>query len=276
MRFLIASVLIVATIIAAGMLFTSFRQTSLKLNPTPLPTVISPLSPTPSEGLILTPILSPTLTMGEVSFEEKWVEVEGQDMIYFVPKNILPNQPLTLVIYSHGSTEKIGVSDNTNEVVAKLRNYAQNLTAQNFILAASSMHGENWGSSESIEDIGKVINFLGGEYSLSEKVDLWGFSMGGLPVMLYVEQNPSKVGKIALFAPSVDLDYWTAAKIEAIKNIPIKIWHGSIDQNVPYQSSQDFLQKLLAGGVQVEFKTMEGVGHFDLEDIKGLVEFLTK
>lgn len=200
--------------------------------------------------------------------------IDGESTYIAYDENAKEDTKFPVVIYSHGSTYT--VSEDENNILTKDLDYYADLFVKNgYIFAASNQHGDNWGSNIAIEDTKKLVEFLNSNYNTNDEVYLLGFSMGGLVTMNYAEKYPENVKKIALLAPTSYANTWNSTRVGNIKEIPIKIWHGDRDVNVPYSMSISFINRLKSLGKEVELITVEGVGHFDVdtEFTDAIVEF---
>lgn len=210
-------------------------------------------------------------------YTEELVEIDGQWAYILAPEPLDPNSPPRLVIYNHGSTTS--VEENLDEdFKADLLQYGDALTPDNYIFAVSNAHGVNWGSIDSINDNYKMYQYIQENYGIQEKIYMIGFSMGGLPTMNFATQYPELVEKIALLAPTTRSSEWDQDRVNKIKDIDIKIWHGTADVNVGYVYTQNFVNKLESLGKEVDFVTLEGKTHWDLDTelISEIVKFFNQ
>ena len=172
--------------------------------------------------------------------------------------------PPTLILYSHGSNTT--VTENMEDpFMQDLKEYGLLFTQYNYIFAASNQHGVNWGSSASIQDTLNLKDWINSNYPIQEKVYLLGFSMGGLPTLNFTTTYPELISKIALLAPSTKTSEWNQTRADKVKDIDIKIWHGNKDVNVPYSSVVYFVNSMEKWGKDIEFITLEGKTHFDID-----------
>lgn len=185
--------------------------------------------------------------------------------------------PRPIVIYNHGSTFVVNDKED-NPLLADLRLYADIFAKNGYIFAASNAHGDNWGNAQSIQDNKNLVEHITSKYHGSKDIYLLGFSMGGLPTMNFAEKYPENVIKIALLAPTTYASTWNKKRVERIKDIEIKVWHGDKDVNVPYSMTRDFVAMLKKQGKEVEVITAEGKTHFDVdtEYIEEVLEFFKK
>ena len=196
-------------------------------------------------------------------FEDVTV-IDGQPMYYAYPKEIEVNNPPKLIVYSHGQLQRI-IEDLDDEYMLKMREYGEFFASKGYVFSASNQHDDNWGQRESLEDIRKSIMWFE-ENNMPIKNELYmiGFSMGGRTAINYSIENPENISAIALLAPTQRLQL-SQNDVEQIKEIPIKIWHGKEDVNIPFHSSQQYIQEFENYGKQIELIPIEGAGHYDIE-----------
>jgi predicted peptidase len=197
-------------------------------------------------------------------FYEFFPIIEDQQSYVVVPSKIDSSTPPTLILYSHGSNTT--VTQNMEDPFMKdLREYGEYFSKQNYIFAASNQHGVNWGNEASLRDTLNLKTWVSENYFIDSKINLIGFSMGGLPTMNFAAQNPELVSKIALLAPTTRKSEWNSSRVEKILDIDIQIWHGNADVNVPYSSTVGFVNTLKSLGKDIPLITVEGKGHFDID-----------
>lgn len=194
---------------------------------------------------------------------EKIVEIKGQYAYIAYPLEIQEDNPPTLIVYSHGSNTL--VTNNMKDPFMKdLQIYGEYFTKSNFAFAASNMHGANWGSDESLKDIDNMRTWIESKYLINEKINLLGFSMGGLPTFNYAFKYPNDINLIALLAPTSRT--YTKGQLTSIKNIPIQIWHGDADVNVPLSLSRNLLSTASSFGLKnINLIILDNKGHFDID-----------
>lgn len=199
---------------------------------------------------------------GAIYFE-KIVNIKGQYAYIAYPLEIVESNPPTLIVYSHGSNSI--VTNNLNDPFMKdLQKYGEYLTKSNFAFAASNMHGDNRGSDESLNDIDNMRAWIESNYLIKKKINLLGFSMGGLPTFNYAFKYPKDINMIALLAPTSRK--YTKEQLTSIKNIPIQIWHGSADVNVPLSLSENLLLTASSFGLKnINLIILDNKSHFDID-----------
>ncbi len=199
-----------------------------------------------------------------IEVHEIFETIDGQLAYIAVDSKFEEKKDFPIVIYSHGSTYSV-TQNPDNQLLKDLRVYADTFIKEGYIFAASNQHGDNWGNAAAIEDTRKLVEYIKTNFKTSEKVYLIGFSMGGLPTMNFAEKYPEGIVKIALLAPTTYATTWNSARVENIQSIPIKIWHGDKDVNVPYSLTTSFIARLKAHDKEVTLVTIEGKGHWDVD-----------
>lgn len=197
------------------------------------------------------------------AYQEFFPIIEEQQAYVVIPRIDKENPP-TLIIYSHGSNTTV-TQNMEDQFMKDMQAYGIFFTEYNYIFSASNQHGVNWGSSAAIQDTINLKNWVDENYDIQPKVYLIGFSMGGLPTMNFATTYPDIISKIALLAPTVKSSEWNQTRADKLKDIDIKLWHGNKDVNVPYSYSVYFVNKLKGYGKNIEFITLEGKTHFDID-----------
>lgn len=208
----------------------------------------------------------------EIYFE-KVVKV-GSEYVYITsPIKVEVKNPPTLIVYSHGSNTTVS-PDFKVPFMQDMQLYGKYFAKRGYVFSASSMHGMNYGSNQSIQDIQDLKEYIAKRYLIDTKINHIGFSMGGLPVLNHILKYPSDINKVALLAP-VTGEY-SKSQFESIRRIPIHIWHGNKDVNVPLSLSQSFQTVYNSYGFKnLNLEVIDGKGHFDIdtEKIANIYEF---
>lgn len=193
----------------------------------------------------------------EVSYEveEASLEIAEQRVLTFAP---VEAEVVSLVLYSHGSNEHVEPVVEPEGFVEALPKYGEYFARQGAVFAVSEMYGENWGSREAQEHLLELVAYFEESYSV-ESVYMFGFSMGGLPALRTARRSPESVDKVALLAPTIEISDWTNTTLSTIEAIPVHIWHGTADVNVPISLSREL----------VDSATNQGFSNITLEEIPG-------
>ncbi len=197
-------------------------------------------------------------------FFEKLPKIKTEQTYLAYPMHIDPASPPTLIVYSHGSNTTVTTKMN-DQFMKDMRAYGAFFTERGYAFSASAMHGANWGSAESQNDMNDLAGWVKDNYSIAPKINVLGFSMGGLSAIGYSMRFPEKVNKLALLAPTSRPEKYTAENFTSLKNIPIKIWHGDKDLNVPYSLSTRLVSAGKKNGKEISLVTLAGKGHFDID-----------
>jgi pimeloyl-ACP methyl ester carboxylesterase len=208
---------------------------------------------------------------------EVYETIEGQPAYIAVPAPIDPENPPRIILYSHGSNTEVTFNTD-DEFMQDLHAYGVFFTENDYIFAASNQHGANWGNDESIQDNINLIAWIKERYDTQEKVNMIGYSMGGLPTMNFASDYPERVNKIALLAPTTRSNEWDAERVAKIEDIDIKIWHGTADVNVPYSLSTTFVDRLESFKKEIDLVTLEGKTHWNIhtEYMEDILEFFNQ
>jgi dipeptidyl aminopeptidase/acylaminoacyl peptidase len=208
---------------------------------------------------------------------EVYETIEGQPAYIAVPAPIDPEDPPRIILYNHGSNTEVTFNTD-DEFMQDLHAYGVFFTENDYIFAASNQHGANWGNDESIQDNINLISWIKERYDTQEKVNMLGYSMGGLPTMNFASDYPERVNKIALLAPTTRSNEWNAERVAKIEDIDIKIWHGTADVNVPYSLSTTFVDRLESFNKEIDLVTLEGKTHWDIhtEYMEDILEFFNQ
>ena len=209
-------------------------------------------------------------------YEEIYEVIEGENAYIAIPRRIESENPPRIVVYSHGSNTTV-TFDTEDEFMQDLQKYGEFFTQHNMIFSASNQHGANWGSDLAVQDTVNMIEWIKERYDTRERVNMIGFSMGGLPTMNFASRYPELVHRIALLAPTTRSNEWNQERVDKIENIDIRIWHGTADVNVGYSLSTTFVSTLSSFGKEVELVTLEGITHWDIdtEYMDEILEFFT-
>jgi predicted peptidase len=208
---------------------------------------------------------------------EVYETIEGQPAYIAVPAPIDPEDPPRIILYNHGSNTEVTFNTD-DEFMQDLHAYGVFFTENDYIFAASNQHGANWGNDESIQDNINLISWIKERYDTQEKVNMLGYSMGGLPTMNFASDYPERVNKIALLAPTTRSNEWNTERVAKIEDIDIKIWHGTTDVNVPYSLSTTFVDRLESFNKEIDLVTLEGKTHWNIhtEYMEDILEFFNQ
>lgn len=90
-----------------------------------------------------------------------------------------------------------------------------------------------------------------------DRVYLTGLSMGGYGSWRLAADHPERFAAVVPICGA-----GKTSDAERLKNLPIWVWHGTEDSAVPFQRSVEMVEAIKkAGGTNIRFTTLEGIGH---------------
>jgi predicted esterase len=208
-----------------------------------------------------------------------WSRVDNtlQPYVVFVPEGFSRTKRYPLFVYLHGSA-----SDETNIQGAR------SLIPDGCIALGPYGRGPSNGYSRdhAQDDIAEAIAAVEQAYPIdTSRVVLSGFSMGGYGVYRTFYQTPWKFRALAVFsgAPNLGVRYAGSANppdfreernLQPFRNIPIFVFHGERDMNVPIAATLDLVAKLRSVGARVELRVEPDKGH-EFPSREGIESFKT-
>ena len=223
---------------------------------TPIPTTVAP-----------TPILidySGTSHIGGEHYIELSPKIGTEQGYVAFPKTVDEANPPAIVVYYHGSAQKI-TTNFIEDVMKNMRKYGEYFANRNIAFVASNQHGDNWGNKVAVEDTRALVAWVRKRYVTSPTIYVLGFSMGGMPAMRHVIMYPKEVSRIALLAPAQQVETYIAAQIKMFRNVPLKVWHGTADVNVPYWVTEELQTYFKKNNTPVVVVTLKGKVHWDVD-----------
>ncbi len=237
--------------------------------------------------------VKPYETCGEVNFSlARWLEdvvaaAAGQDRLaaktgvfrrafrskidgtlqpysVYVPADYDPTKrhPLLVMLHGSGMTEQ-----GTLESI-------QAMVPQGWLAIAPYGRGMShyYCPPEAQQDIQEALADAARSYAIDlSRVVLAGFSMGGYGAYRTYYETPDRYRALAVFAGPVRLnpdwgvtsapDFGQDEVVQTLTTVPLFIWHGRQDHNVPIDGTLALVEKLQALGAPVELYVEENVGH---------------
>ncbi|NHJ84348.1 MAG: prolyl oligopeptidase family serine peptidase [Asgard group archaeon] len=182
-----------------------------------------------------------------------------------IPKNYDPTRKYPLIVFLHGS----GVDDRN---ALKLIDYIEG----DYIKLAPKTRGSShyFGKKETLIDIIEVINDVKENYSINEgAIILGGFSMGGYGVyrtfmeypklfkgLMILSGEPKINFFIRMFTKGKFVNFLKEKNLRRFQNIPMFIFHGTLDKNCPYKDTAILVEKLQQFNTKVDFHN-DVIGH---------------
>jgi predicted esterase len=193
-------------------------------------------------------------------------KVDGtfQPYVVYLPGEVDRAKKYPLLVYLHGSA-----SDETN--IEGLRSFIP----PGYIAVGPFGRGPSNGYSRdhAQDDIAEAIAAVERDYPIdTTRIVLFGFSMGGYGVYRTFYETPWKFRALAVFSGGPDLgaqyatgsnppDFTQERNLRSFRNIPIFIFHGEKDMNVPIAATRGLVRKLQEVGARVELRVEADKGH---------------
>jgi predicted peptidase len=133
-----------------------------------------------------------------------------------------------------------------------------------FIVVAPQLPGDqSWTDTDRLAGLVREVT---SRYPVDPaRVYLTGYSMGGGGVWRVAIDHAD------LFAAAAPAAAWTPEPSEAVgralRDLPIRIYHGTADEAAPFSRAEAMAEALAAAGVDVTFSVYSGADHGDLTDI---------
>ena len=187
-----------------------------------------------------------------------------QPYVVWVPSDFDRTRRYPLLVFLHGSA-----SDETDIVGA------QRAIPEGFIALGPKGRGPSnaWSWDHAQEDVAESIESVIANYPIdTERIVLSGFSMGGYGVYRTYYETPDRFRALVVLsgAPNsanqlADTDTFPNFNeeryLEAFEGIPIFVFHGRQDRNVPFEPTRALVEKLRAAGARVELHVEDDTGH---------------
>jgi len=187
-----------------------------------------------------------------------------QPYVVWIPEDFDPAKQYPLLVHLHGSAS-------TEYNIMGMR---QSIPDGFIALGPKGRGPSNWYSWDNAQtDIAEAIRSVQSNLPIDKRnIFLMGFSMGGYGVYRTFYENPETYRAIAIFSgiPRVRwggpedaqlIDFNDENHLERFSGVPIFIFHGKRDLNVPFEETRQFVDTLRRTGALVEFHTEEDKGH---------------
>lgn len=175
--------------------------------------------------------------------------------VEYLPENFDKNKKYPLVIFLHGAGERGEDLD-----IASRHGYMKHVRESGreypFIFVAPQCPEKKyWGCYT--ESLLAFIDHVCESLPIDEdRVYLTGLSMGGTGTWMLAMADPERFAAIAPICGSGI--YWNG---EPLKEIPIMVYHGDLDDIVPLQNSIEMIKSVNRRGGMAKIKILYGVGH---------------
>ena len=183
---------------------------------------------------------------------------KGFHYLRYIPKNLTVEEKRPLLIFMHGAGER-GNTDGTEvDKVAKHGYFARIAEGKEYpfiMVAPQCPLGNYWGSY--IESLNEFLDYIIKEnYIDTDRIYLTGLSMGGTASWLWSLGNPERFAAVApVCGEGIS---WYGGNLTSI---PIKAFHGDIDDAVSPHASLAMVSKINKCGGNASLTLFPGVKH---------------
>jgi len=195
----------------------------------------------------------PTPPQGLAAGEQRPWQIEGERMwVWLPPEYTQRADRWPLLVFLHGSGER-----GTDLEKVKMHGppmWAAKGKAYPLVLVSPQLEeGAVW----SPERLHRLLQALQSRLNVDRKRSLaTGLSLGGHGVWNWASQYPRDLAAIAPVCGFGD-----PVSVEAMREVPVRAYHGDADKAVPLAGQQACVDALLAVGGRVSFTIYPGVGH---------------
>ncbi len=178
----------------------------------------------------------------------------------YLPENYVSSKKYPVLIFLH-SLGEVGNDNTVPAIIAKkMFKYNADLVSQAFILCPQS--NEWWNLNGTLSSVLHLLDEIKRTYSCdSNRIYVTGISMGGCGTWDLLSEHGD------VFAAGMPMCGWgDVSKGDALKDVPIRIYHSADDNTVPISKSKDMYNAIInAGGLKANLFELDGLGH-DLTD----------
>ncbi|WP_395841677.1 alpha/beta hydrolase-fold protein [Cystobacter fuscus] len=201
---------------------------------------------------------SPPGTPG--SFVAKTLTLRGVSYSYsvYLPPHYRPGQVWPVILALHGANSRgtEGTRQRSQRLAAAVRLYPERYPA--LLVLPQCPPGADWSGDVAdfaLQAVDKTLAEYGGD---RRRVYLTGESIGAQGALRFAARFPER------FAAVVSVSERSADRsvVERLKGVPLWMWHGDADKEVPVSESRAFLELFKAvGNTSVRYTELPGLGH---------------
>lgn len=176
----------------------------------------------------------------EESFQGKVIRNVAMDYLLYLPDDFesKPDKQWPLLVFLHGSGER-GNDLEKVKVHGPPKLIAQGQTMPFVVLSPQCPSNTDWDT----ETLFALIKDIASRYKVDEKrIYLTGLSMGGAATWDLAMAYPEYFAAIAPVCGPVNRNY--PALAETLKDLPIKAFHGAMDDVVPVAGAASMIKRL--------------------------------
>jgi predicted peptidase len=180
--------------------------------------------------------------------------------VVYVPPGHDTSKPLPVILFLHGSGESKGGS--TPPIGQGLMNghFQKRAAKYPAIVVVPQCESRRTGWKADGPDGKRAVAMLDAvmaEYKCDPKRQyLTGLSMGGYGAWSLAAATPDRWAAVVPICGGGD-----TATADAIKNLPIWVWHGTADGAVPVKKSREMVDAITKAGGKPRYTELEFIGH---------------
>ena len=217
------------------------------------------------------PVPVPGATMGSVSVR---VGEESLTMPYRLmePSEADPGESFPLVVFLHGSGERGTDGDAALKYIGPALSTREMRTKHPcYVLAVQCPRDRTWVEpgqrsmnpvlaeqpSMTIRGVMAAMDQVMKDKPVDRhRIYLTGLSLGGYGAWDLAMRRPNLFAAVVPICGGGD-----PTKASLLKDVPIQVWHGSLDSSVPVARSRDMVKALKDAGAQVDYREIKDGGH---------------
>ena len=183
---------------------------------------------------------------------------QGLHYLKYTPANAVKGEKLPLLVFMHGYGER-GAADGSEVDRVAAHGYFKCIAKGEeypFMMVAPQCPNNNfWGAY--VESLGKFLDHVIAENNVdTDRIYLTGLSMGGTATWLWSMSEPDRFAAIApVCGEGIS---WHAS---SIAKLPIKAFHGDIDDVVTPHASLEMVSRINKAGGNASLTLFHGVKH---------------
>jgi len=179
------------------------------------------------------------------------------DYLLYVPKSFASSQAWPMVFFLHGRGESHGPLS----LVAKWgppRFAAEGQSLPYVLVSPQCPSEDSWKTDTQQGRLVELLDHITESLSVdTDQICLTGLSMGGYGTWRLAADHPSRFKSVVPICGGGD-----PSDAEALKDLPIWVFHGDRDTAVPFEQSVEMVKAIQqAGSSRIRFTTLEFFGH---------------
>jgi predicted peptidase len=179
-------------------------------------------------------------------------------LLHVPPSYDAAGDPVPLLLFLHGAGER-GADLERVKLHGPPKLIAGGMAFPAIVVSPQAPEGDWW--SYRVNDLLALLDHIIERYNVDQdRVYVTGLSMGGYGTWALLQATPER------FAAAIPIcgggNAALAGYSRALRQVPLRVFHGEADQVVPVQESIDMVEAIReAGGEHVELTTYAGVNH---------------